>query len=95
MSKREIVNHPGAVAIIAITDEGKLCLLSSIVKALEKAIIEIPAGKLEPGEKPEVTAVRELEEKQDMYVKIWSSLLLSIHLQDSQMKFYMYIKRQV
>ena len=39
-SKREIVNHPGAVAII-----------------------EIPAGKLEPGELPEITAARELEEE--------------------------------
>lgn len=38
MSKREIVNHPGAVAIIAITDEGKLCLLSSIVKRLKRRL---------------------------------------------------------
>jgi len=53
MSKREIVNHPGAVAIIAITDEGKIVLVEQYRKALEKAIIEIPAGKLEPGEKPE------------------------------------------
>ena len=50
MSKREIVNHPGAVAIIAITDEGKIVLVEQYRKALEKAIIEIPAGKLEPGE---------------------------------------------
>ena len=49
MSKREIVNHPGAV-IIAITDEGKIVLVEQYRKALEKAIIEIPAGKLEPGE---------------------------------------------
>ncbi|MEC2916513.1 NUDIX hydrolase, partial [Bacillus cereus] len=63
MSKREIVNHPGAVAIIAITDEGKIVIVEQYRKALEKAIIEIPAGKLEPGEKPEVTAVRELEEE--------------------------------
>ncbi|MGE6364635.1 NUDIX domain-containing protein [Bacillus paramycoides] len=63
MSKREIVNHPGAVAIIAITDEGKIVLVEQYRKALEKAIVEIPAGKLEPGEKPEVTAVRELEEE--------------------------------
>ena len=38
-------------------------LVEQYRKALEKAIIEIPAGKLEPGEKPEVTAVRELEEE--------------------------------
>lgn len=63
VSKREIVNHPGAVAIIALTDEGKLVLVEQYRKALEKAIVEIPAGKLEAGEKPEVTAVRELEEE--------------------------------
>lgn len=62
-SKREIVNHPGAVAIIAITGEGKLVVVEQYRKALERSIIEIPAGKLEPGELPEVTAVRELEEE--------------------------------
>ncbi|HWL13027.1 MAG TPA: NUDIX hydrolase [Ureibacillus sp.] len=62
-SKREIVNHPGAVAIIAITAEGKLVLVEQYRKALERSIIEIPAGKLEPGEKPDITARRELEEE--------------------------------
>ncbi|MDN4493924.1 NUDIX domain-containing protein [Ureibacillus aquaedulcis] len=62
-SKREIVNHPGAVAIIAITAEGKLVLVEQYRKAIERSIIEIPAGKLEPGEKPELTARRELEEE--------------------------------
>lgn len=62
-AKREIVNHPGAVAIIAITEEGNLVLVEQYRKALERSIIEIPAGKLEPGEKPEYTAKRELEEE--------------------------------
>ena len=62
-SKREIVNHPGAVAIIAITAEGKLILVEQYRKALERSIIEIPAGKLEQGEAPEHTARRELEEE--------------------------------
>ena len=61
--KREIVNHPGAVAVIAITDEGKLVVVEQYRKALERSIIEIPAGKLEPGEEPATTAVRELEEE--------------------------------
>lgn len=61
--KREIINHPGAVAIIAITDEGKIALVEQYRKALERSIIEIPAGKLEPGEEPAVTARRELEEE--------------------------------
>ncbi|KGR90404.1 ADP-ribose pyrophosphatase [Ureibacillus massiliensis 4400831 = CIP 108448 = CCUG 49529] len=62
-AKREIINHPGAVAIIAISDEGKLVLVEQYRKALERSIIEIPAGKLEKGEAPEQTARRELEEE--------------------------------
>ncbi|MFD3447872.1 NUDIX hydrolase [Microbacteriaceae bacterium 4G12] len=63
MSKREIVKHPGAVAVVAITDEGKLILVEQYRKAMEKPLVEIPAGKLEPGEAPQTTAVRELEEE--------------------------------
>ncbi|WP_341302065.1 NUDIX hydrolase [Lysinibacillus sp. FSL H8-0500] len=62
-AKREIIKHPGAVAVIAVTDEGKLVLVEQYRKALERSIIEIPAGKLEPGEEPVVTAHRELEEE--------------------------------
>ncbi|GLC87221.1 NUDIX domain-containing protein [Lysinibacillus piscis] len=63
IAKREIVKHPGAVAIIAITEEGKLVLVEQYRKALERSIIEIPAGKIEAGEEPIVTARRELEEE--------------------------------
>lgn len=62
-SKREIIKHPGAVAIIALTDEGRIVMVEQYRKALERAIVEIPAGKLEQGEKPEVCALRELEEE--------------------------------
>lgn len=62
-SKREIINHPGAVAVIAITDNHKLLLVEQYRKAIERSIIEIPAGKLEKGEQPIVTARRELEEE--------------------------------
>ena len=60
---RELIKHPGAVAILAITDNGKLVLVEQYRKALERSLIEIPAGKIDPGEAPEVTAVRELEEE--------------------------------
>lgn len=62
-SKREIVKHPGAVAVIAVTTEHKIILVEQYRKALERSIIEIPAGKLEQGESPELTARRELEEE--------------------------------
>lgn len=62
-AKRELIRHPGAVSIIPITKEGKLVLVEQYRKALERTLIEIPAGKIDPGEAPEVTAVRELEEE--------------------------------
>lgn len=62
-SKRELVKHPGAVAVIPITKENKIVLVEQYRKPLEKSIIEIPAGKVDKGEDPEITAVRELEEE--------------------------------
>ena len=61
--KREIVKHPGAVAVIAITEDKKIILVEQYRKPLERSIIEIPAGKIEPNEAPEITALRELEEE--------------------------------
>ncbi|WP_312889202.1 NUDIX hydrolase [Desertibacillus haloalkaliphilus] len=62
-SKREIVNHPGAVAVIALTPEGNLLLVRQFRKPLERTIVEIPAGKLELNEEPLHSAKRELEEE--------------------------------
>lgn len=62
-SKREIINHPGAVAVIAITEDKKLLLINQFRKPLEKTIVEIPAGKLEKDEDPLDCANRELEEE--------------------------------
>ncbi|TSB46575.1 NUDIX hydrolase [Alkalicoccobacillus porphyridii] len=62
-SKRELVKHPGAVAVIAQTSEDKLILVKQFRKALEKEILEIPAGKIDLGEEPIKTAERELREE--------------------------------
>ncbi|GGG57058.1 NUDIX hydrolase [Paenibacillus radicis (ex Gao et al. 2016)] len=59
---REIVKHPGAAAVMALLD-GKLLVVEQFRKPLEKFQIEIPAGKLDPGEDPAVAAARELEEE--------------------------------
>ncbi|KZE66317.1 ADP-ribose pyrophosphatase [Fictibacillus phosphorivorans] len=61
--KREIVKHPGAVAVLAVTNEGKILMVEQFRKPLEKTIIEIPAGKLEKGEDPLACAKRELMEE--------------------------------
>ncbi|MCA1030613.1 NUDIX hydrolase [Bacillus timonensis] len=62
-STRELVKHPGAVAILALTNENKILMVSQYRKALNRVIVEIPAGKMEKGEEPEVTAKRELDEE--------------------------------
>lgn len=62
-SIRELVKHQGAVAVIAVTTDNRILMVEQYRKPLEKALVEVPAGKLEPGEAPEVTAVRELEEE--------------------------------
>lgn len=64
ISKRELVFHQGAVGILAITSEDKIVLVRQFRKALEKSILEIPAGKIEKDELDLAkTAKRELEEE--------------------------------
>lgn len=60
---REIVKHPGAVAILAINDKGNVILVEQYRRAVDKILLEIPAGKLEKEEEIEVAAKRELEEE--------------------------------
>nr|WP_170109725.1 NUDIX hydrolase [Melghirimyces profundicolus] len=62
-STRELVKHPGAVTVMAVTEENRMVFVRQYRKPLEKEILEIPAGKLEPGEDPEECARRELEEE--------------------------------
>lgn len=60
---REVVKHNGAVAICALTPKQEVILVKQYRKALEQELLEIPAGKLEPGEDRESAAMRELEEE--------------------------------
>ncbi|EGQ2800454.1 NUDIX hydrolase [Staphylococcus pseudintermedius] len=60
---REVVKHNGAVAICALTPDQQVILVKQYRKALEQELLEIPAGKLEPGEDRESAAMRELEEE--------------------------------
>ena len=60
---RDVVRHPGAVAIVALTDDGRICLVRQYRASLGRVTVEIPAGKLDPGEDPLVCARRELLEE--------------------------------
>ncbi|MDR1953616.1 MAG: NUDIX hydrolase [Clostridiales Family XIII bacterium] len=62
-SHREIVEHNGGVVIIALTDDGKVPMVTQYRKAAGRAVLEIPAGKLEEGEDPAKAALRELKEE--------------------------------
>jgi len=60
---REVVRHPGAVTILPRLDDGRICLVENFRVAVDQALIELPAGTLEPGEDPAQTARRELAEE--------------------------------
>ena len=60
---RDIIRHPGASAILAFLDDETVLLVEQFRAALDRVLIEIPAGKLEKGEDPKVCAIRELEEE--------------------------------
>ena len=62
-SRRDVVRHHGAVAIVALTQTGKIALVRQYRTALDRVTVEIPAGKLEPGEDPLDCAKRELKEE--------------------------------
>jgi ADP-ribose pyrophosphatase len=69
---REYLTHPGAVAIVAILDDGRILLERQYRYPIAKACIEIPAGKLDIGENHLLCAQRELEEETGYTAKRWS-----------------------
>ncbi len=60
---REVIRHPGAVVILPILDDGRICLIRNYRVAVGKWLLELPAGTLEPNEPPIETAKRELIEE--------------------------------
>jgi ADP-ribose pyrophosphatase len=61
--EREIVEHPGAVAIVAVDEDGMLTLVRQRREAVRENLLELPAGTLEEGESPLESAKRELAEE--------------------------------
>src|SRR5439155_17624284 len=61
--EREIVEHPGAVAIVAVDHDDRVMLVRQLREPARKALLELPAGTLEDGEEPLAAARRELEEE--------------------------------
>ena len=71
---REVVHHPGASAVVAIDDDGRIIMEKQFRYALNDYLLEIPAGKLDKGEDPLVCAKRELEEETGIIASEWISL---------------------
>ncbi len=69
--EREIVEHPGAVAIVAIDRDGMLTLVRQRREAVRTELLELPAGTLEEGETPLDCARRELEEETGLTGGTW------------------------
>jgi len=72
--EREIVEHPGAVAIVSVDTEGYLTLVRQLREATLGMLLELPAGTREPGEEPLVTAKRELREECGLTGGSWRTL---------------------
>lgn len=61
--ERDIVRHPGAVVIVPVLDDGRICLIENYRVAVERTLLELPAGTMEPPEPEIETAGRELVEE--------------------------------
>jgi ADP-ribose pyrophosphatase len=72
--RRDVVLHPGAVAILPLIDNDHVCLLRNHRPIPGETLWEIPAGTLEPGEPVENAAVRELAEETGYQAATWRKL---------------------
>ncbi len=73
-STREIVEHPGAVVILAQDKQNKLIMVKQFRKAVEDLLLELPAGTIEPGEEMISCAQRELEEETGYKAQKWEKI---------------------
>jgi ADP-ribose pyrophosphatase len=91
-AQREYIRHPGAAAILALTDDNQVVLEWQYRYAQRRHYVEIPAGKLDPGETPEAAARRELREETGWEAREWSLLLhhdVAIAYTDERIHIYL------
>jgi len=92
LARREWVKHPGAVVMLALLDESTILLERQYRYPLARHFLELPAGKIEPGEEHLLTAQRELQEECGYIAKSWrhfTTLHPCIGYSDEQMEFYL------
>ncbi len=74
-STREIVDHADAVAVVPVDNDNNIWMVRQYRKAIEQAILEIPAGLLEEDEEPLKGAQRELVEETGLRAEAWKKVL--------------------
>lgn len=92
VSSREYITHPGAVAILALLDNGKLLMERQFRYAPRREFVEIPAGKIDKGEDILVTAKRELLEETGYVATEWihlTSAWPSIGYADERIEYFL------
>src|ERR1700675_4675934 len=70
----DFVRHPGAAAVVAVDDSGRVCLVRQYRHGVTDFLLEIPGGQLDAGDDAEVCAVRELAEETGVRAQRWTSM---------------------
>ena len=71
---REVVEHPGGVVVVALKNENTILMVKQYRYPIKQTLLELPAGRLEKGEDPDLAVKRELEEETGHIAKKWKSL---------------------
>ena len=74
IANREVVSHPGAVAVFAMDEADNVILVRQFRYAMGEVVLELPAGKLEPGEDPADSGLRELAEETGLIPKTYEPM---------------------
>lgn len=74
ITNREVVEHPGGVAVFAMDEENKVIMVRQFRYPMGEVVLELPAGKLEPGEDPRDSGLRELEEETGLQPQTFLSM---------------------
>ena len=89
---RDVVRHPDAVTVLPLLGDGRVCFVENYRVAVEQTLIELPAGVVEPGEDPALTAKRELAEEtgyQAEQIELLATFYTSPGILDERMHLYL------
>lgn len=88
---REYIQHPGAVAVLGLLDDGRVLMERQYRHPVRRVMLEVPAGKLDAGEEPLACAQRELLEETGYTAREWAragSLHVAVGCSDEVIHLY-------